>query len=379
MTITGITMGAAVLAAPSAMADIHIYAVDKANIGHNGPTYVGESGPGNLNFSSVTGSPKASPKVGNESVKVDDINTNLKGGKGNTVLNEVEGSEQDEGEAEGAGAEQAGAEQASASTLEAQEAAPQQEAAQAEAAQQEAAPQEAAQQEAAQQEAAPQEEAAQQEAAQQEAAPQEEAAQQEAAQQEAAPQEEAAQQEAAQQEAAPQEEAAQQEAAQQEAAPQEEAAQQEAAQQEAAPQEEAAQQEAAQQEAAPQEEAAQQEAAQQEAAPQEAAEEQGAERTANGHGGKNDHGKVKFGQWIKKSNVGHNGPTLVGESGPGNLNFSSVTGSPFASPKVGNESVKVDDINTNLKGGKGNTVINEVEGSEQDEIAGAAAAQQGAK
>ncbi|WP_165965990.1 hypothetical protein [Actinomadura sp. 7K534] len=335
VTITGITMGAAVLAAPSAMADIHIYAVDKANIGHNGPTYVGESGPGNLNFSSVTGSPKASPKVGNESVKVDDINTNLKGGKGNTVINEVEGAEQDEGEgAEQAAAEQAeGAEQASASTLEAQEAAPQQEAAQAE-------------------------------AAQQEAAPQEEAAQAEAAQQEAAPQEAAAQQEAA-----PQEEAAQAEAAQQEAAPQEEAAQQEAAPQEAA----------AQQEAAPQEEAAQQEAAQQEAAPQEEAEEQGAERTANGHGGKKGHGKVKFGQWIKKSNVGHNGPTLVGESGPGNLNFSSVTGSPYASPKVGNESVKVDDINTNLKGGKGNTVINEVEGSEQDEIAGAAAAQQGAK
>ena len=301
VTITGITMGAAVLAAPSAMADIHIYAVDKANIGHNGPTYVAESGPGNLNFSSVTGSPKASPKVGNESVKVDDINTNLKGGKGNTVINEVEGAEQDEGEgaeqagagAEQAGAEQAeGAEQASASTLEAQEAAPQQEAAQAEAAQQEAAP-----------------------------------------------------------------------------------TQEAAAQQEAAPTQEAAQAEAAQQEAAPTQEAA----AQQEAAEQEEAEEQGAERTGYGHGGKNGHDQVKAGQWIKKSNVGHNGPTLVGESGPGNLNFSSVTGSPFASPKVGNESVTIDDINTNLKGGKGNTVINEVEGSEQDEIAGGYGAQQGAK
>jgi Ca2+-binding RTX toxin-like protein len=320
VTITGITMGAAVLAAPSAMADINIYAVEKADIGHYGPTYVNESGPGNLNFSSVTGSPKASPKVGNESVKVDDINTHLKGGKGNTAINEVEGSEQDEGEGGGASAEQASAEQASAegasaegvqqSTLEAQEAAPQQEAAQQEAAQQEAAPQEAAQQEAAPQEAAPQEEAAQQEAAQQEAAPQEAAPQQEAAQQEAAPQEEAAQQEAAPQE-------------------------------------------------------------------------QGVERVAsdhkNGHD-KNGHDKVKIAQWVKKSNIGHNGGTLAGEFGPGNLNFSSVTGSPYASPKVGNESVKVDDIHTHLKGGKNNTVINEVEGSEQDQVAGAdAAAEQGAK
>ncbi|MFG2091770.1 hypothetical protein [Spirillospora sp. NPDC048824] len=258
------------------MADIHIYVVDKADIGHNGPTYVSESGPGNLNFSSVTGSPHASPKVGNESVKVDDINTSLKNGHGNSVVNEVEGSEQDEGEggaeaaeqggaeaAEQGGAEQASAEGAQHNTLEAQE--------------------------------------------------------------------------------APQEEAAQQEAAQQEAAPQ----------QQAAPQ----------QEAAPQ---------------QQEAQEQSAERAASD--GKNGHdGKSEIAQWVKNSNVGHNGPTLVGESGPGNLNFSSVTGSPYASPKVGNESVKVDDINTSLKGGKGNSVVNEVEGSEQDEIADGAAAQQGAE
>ena len=62
VTITGITMGAAVLAAPTAMADINIYAVDKAVIGHYGPTFLSENGPGNLSFSSVTGSPKASPR-----------------------------------------------------------------------------------------------------------------------------------------------------------------------------------------------------------------------------------------------------------------------------------------------------------------------------
>ena len=283
VTVTGIAMGAAVLAAPSAMADIHIYAVDKANIGHYGPTHVGESGPGNLNFSSVTGSPYASPKVGNESIKVDDINTSLKGGKGNSVANEVEGSEQDSGE----GAESAESSETASAAEQGETAQP-----------------------------------------------------------------------AEQGEAA---EAAEQGKAEQASA--------EGVQQNTL---EAQQQAPQQQEAAPQ-----QEAAQQEAAPQQEAPEQSNQRVANG---KNGHdGKVKFAQWVKHSNIGHNGPTLVGESGPGNLNFSSVTGSPYASPKVGNESTKVDDINTSLKGGKGNTVANEVEGSEQDEAEGATAAQMGAQ
>ncbi|TDC63621.1 hypothetical protein E1200_21910 [Actinomadura sp. GC306] len=283
MTITGITMGAAVLAAPSAMADIHIYAVENANISHYGPTYVSESGPGNLNFSSVTGSPKASPKVGNESVEVGEIETEIKGGKGNVVVNEVEGAEQDAvAVAEQAAAE--GAEQGAA--------------------------------------------------------------------------------------------------------------------------------EGAEQGAAEGAEQAKQEA--QEQGAQQAAQEQGAERTVDGkdghekdghekdghgkdgHGkdghGKDGHGKDGHGknghdknghgengeaeaaQWVKQSNIGHNGPTVVGEFGPGNLNFSSVTGSPKASPKVGNEAVAVGEIETELKGGKGNTVVNEVEGSEQDEIAAAGAA-----
>ncbi|HLV71829.1 MAG TPA: hypothetical protein VKY91_03515, partial [Vulgatibacteraceae bacterium] len=151
VTITGITMGAAVLAAPTAMADINIYAVDKAVIGHYGPTFLSENGPGNLSFSSVTGSPKASPKVGNDSVKTGDISTKLKGGKGNTVVNEIEGSEQDEGE----GAAEASAEEASA---------------------EEGAAEEAASQQAQQLEAAPQEEAEAEEAEAAEAAPQEEAA-----------------------------------------------------------------------------------------------------------------------------------------------------------------------------------------------------------
>ena len=295
VTITGITMGAAVLAAPTAMADINIYAVDKAVIGHYGPTFLSENGPGNLSFSSVTGSPKASPKVGNDSVKTGDISTKLKGGKGNTVVNEIEGSEQDEGE----GAAEASAEEASA---------------------EEGAAEEAASQQAQQLEAAPQEEAEAEEA---------EAAEAEAA--EAAPQEEAAQ-----------EEAPQEEAAQQEAAPQEEAAQEEAAQQ------------AQQLQAAPQEEAAQQRIA-------------SGGKDGKGHG--KGHGK---GQSVKHSIIGHNGPTLAVETGPGNLNFSSVTGSPYASPKVGNESVKTGDITTVLKGGKGNIAVNEVEGPEQDEGEGAA-------
>lgn len=285
VTITGITMGAAVLAAPTAMADINIYAVDKAVIGHYGPTFLSENGPGNLSFSSVTGSPKASPKVGNDSVKTGDISTKLKGGKGNTVVNEIEGSEQDEGE----GAAEASAEEASA---------------------EEGAAEEAASQQAQQLEAAPQEEAEAEEAEAAEAAPQEEAAQ-------------------------------------------EEAPQEEAAQQEAAPQEEAAQQ-AQQLQAAPQEEAAQQRIA-------------SGGKDGKGHGKGDDEG-----QSVKHSIIGHNGPTLAVETGPGNLNFSSVTGSPYASPKVGNESVKTGDITTVLKGGKGNIAVNEVEGPEQDEGEGAA-------
>ncbi|TQM67339.1 hypothetical protein FHX41_0946 [Actinomadura hallensis] len=285
VTITGITMGAAVLAAPTAMADINIYAVDKAVIGHYGPTFLSENGPGNLSFSSVTGSPKASPKVGNDSVKTGDISTKLKGGKGNTVVNEIEGSEQDEGE----GAAEASAEEASA---------------------EEGAAEEAASQQAQQLEAAPQEEAEAEEAEAAEAAPQEEAAQ-------------------------------------------EEAPQEEAAQQEAAPQEEAAQQ-AQQLQAAPQEEAAQQRIA-------------SGGKDGKGHGKGDDEG-----QSVKHSIIGHNGPTLGVETGPGNLNFSSVTGSPYASPKVGNESVKTGDITTVLKGGKGNIAVNEVEGPEQDEGEGAA-------
>ncbi len=100
--IGGIAMGAPMLLAPSAMAvettakkDITIFIVENATVGHNGPVYVVESGPGDLSYSNVTGSPKASPKVGNESVKTGDFHTSLKGGKGNTAVNEVEGSEQD--------------------------------------------------------------------------------------------------------------------------------------------------------------------------------------------------------------------------------------------------------------------------------------------
>ncbi|XRQ11214.1 hypothetical protein ACN3XK_10095 [Actinomadura welshii] len=235
-------MATAVLAAPTAMADIHIYVVDKAAIGHYGPTYVSESGPGDLSFSSVTGSPHASPEVGNESVKTGDISTTLKGGKGNAVVSEVEGSEQDsvKGEAEKASAEEGAAE--------------------------EAAPKQAQQSEAAQQE-------------------------------------------------------------------------------ESAPQQE--QMEAAKQE---------------DAAPQRAA--------SDGKDGKGHHGDPR--QVVKESAIGHNGPTLAAEAGPGDLSFSSVTASPHASPKVGNESVKTGDISTTLKGGKGNTVVNEVEGSEQDSVKGGA-------
>ncbi|QFG21950.1 hypothetical protein [Actinomadura sp. WMMB 499] len=341
--IGGIAMGAPILLAPSAVAapmesakkDINIFVVEKATVGHNGPVYVVETGPGNLAYSNVTDSPKASPKVGNESIKTGDHKTTLKGGKGNTAINEVEGSEQESVKNAGGKGHGQKATAQEAAAQEAQEAKP-------EAAAQEAAPQEAQAQEASAQEAKP--EAAAQEAEAEEAAPQQAAAQ------------EAAPQEAAAQEAAPQEAAAQ------------EAAPQEAAAQEAAPQEAAAQ-EAAPQEAAAQE-AAPQEAAAQEAAPQQAqAEEAGAPQQGARHGDKGGHkGGPDNVFAAKKSTVGNNGPTLVAESGPGNLAYSNVTGSPKASPKVGNESIKTGDFHTTFKGGKGNTAVNEVEGSEQETV-----------
>ncbi|GGV20730.1 hypothetical protein GCM10010182_48520 [Actinomadura cremea] len=308
--IGGIAMGAPILLAPSAMAapeasakkDINIFVVEKATVGHNGPVYVVESGPGDLAYSNVTDSPKASPKVGNKSVEAGDIKTTLKGGKNNTVVNEVEGSEQDSIKG-GANNHQA--------------------------------------------EAKP--EAAAQEAQAEEAKP--EAAAQEAQAEEAKP--EAAAHQAQAEEAKP--EAAAQEAQAEEAKP--EAAAHQAQAEEAKP--EAAAHQAQAEEAKP--EAGAQEGAQQQEA-----------RTGGHKDDKGGHGDHKGGPSAvfaaEKSTVGTNGPTVAVESGPGNLAFSNVTGSPKASPKVGNESVKTGDFHTHLKDGKGNTVVNEVEGAEQDSV-----------
>ncbi|MEV5831735.1 hypothetical protein AB0L25_39845 [Spirillospora sp. NPDC052242] len=289
--IGGIAMGAPILLAPSAMAapeatakkDINVFIVENATVGHNGPVYVVESGPGDLAYSNVTGSPKASPKVGNESVEAGDIKTDLKGGKGNTVVNEIEGAEQDSVKSDGKGH----AKEADGQHAKAEEAKP-------------------------------------------EAKP--EAHAQEAHAQEAKP-------EAHAQEAKP-------EAHAQEAKP-------EAHAQEAKP------------EAKP-------EAHAQEAQGEEAGTPEQSARTGGHDDHKGGHGDHKGGPdtvfSAKHSKVGVNGPTIVAESGPGDLAFSNVTGSPEASPEVGNESVKTGDFHTTLKDGKGNTAINEVEGSEQDSV-----------
>ncbi|WP_189269980.1 hypothetical protein, partial [Actinomadura citrea] len=163
MAVTGITMGAAVLAAPSAMADINFYQVEKAYVGHNGPSYISEKGPGDLIYTDITKSPKAAPVIGNKPVKTGDITTKLHGGKHNTAVTGVEGSEQEATKvALAKAAEHQAAEQQAAPQQESLQAAPEQGA-------QQAAPQQDAQQAAPEQQAAPQQEA-QLNAPQQEAA-----------------------------------------------------------------------------------------------------------------------------------------------------------------------------------------------------------------
>ncbi|MCR3740036.1 hypothetical protein BS35_002591 [Actinomadura glauciflava] len=191
MAVTGITMGAAVLAAPSAMADINFYAVEKAYVGHNGPTYISEKGPGDLIYTDITKSPKAAPVIGNKPVKTGDITTKLHGGKHNTAVTGVEGSEQEATKvalakaAEHEAAEQQAApQQAAAPQQESLQAAPEQGAEQAapQQGEQQAAPEQGAEQAAPQQgeqQAAPEqgaEQAAPQQDAQQ-AAPEQEAQQ----------------------------------------------------------------------------------------------------------------------------------------------------------------------------------------------------------
>ncbi|WP_433466761.1 hypothetical protein [Spirillospora sp. CA-128828] len=344
VAVSGIAMGAAVLAAPSAMADINFYAVEKAYVGHNGPTYVSEKGPGDLMFTDIVKSPHAKPVIGNKPVKTGDITTTLHGGKHNTAVTSIEGAEQ-ESTKKGHGK---GSHEQAAPMQGEQQAAPQQDTLQ-------AAPQQGAEQAAPQQDA---QQAAQQQDAQQNAPQQ--GAEQAAPQQDA---QQAAQQQGAEQ-AAPQQQGAEQAAPQQDAqqAAQQQDAQQNAPQQgaeQAAPQQDA--QQAAQQQGA--EQAAPQQDAQQ-AAPQQGAE-QAAPQSAQRRASNPDPKEVNI-HAVKKAAVGQNGPVRVSEKGPGDAIFTNFTASPRAVAIVGNKSVKTGDISTKLYDGKGNTVVNAVSGSEQE-------------
>ncbi|MEU8125406.1 hypothetical protein AB0C21_42410 [Spirillospora sp. NPDC049024] len=311
MAVTGITMGAAVLAAPSAMADINFYSVEKAYLGHNGPTYVSEQGPGDLMYTDIIRSPKAATAIGNKPVKTGDITTKLHGGKHNTAVTGVEGAEEEATKV------------ALAKAAEHEEAAPQQQAAQ-------------------QQEAAPQQESLQ-------AAPEQDA-------QQAAPEqgaEQAAQQQDAQQ-AAPQQDAemaAQQQDAQQ-AAPEQDA-------QQAAPDqgiEQAAQQQDAQQ-AAPEQEAQQNAPEQQQA--------DAAPQMAQRRADRPEPRSVDI-HAAEKAAVGQNGHVLVGENGSGDAVFTNLTKSPHSLVFAGNSATMTGEINSHIHGGKRNTVINAVAGPEQE-------------
>ncbi|MBE1533519.1 hypothetical protein H4W34_003352 [Actinomadura algeriensis] len=288
------------------MADINFFVVEKANVGHNGPVYVVEEGPGDLSYSNVTGSPKASPKVGNESVKTGDFKTSLHGGKGNTAVNEVEGSEQDQIKP-GHGKKDSGKHEAAAA-----------EGKQAEG-----------------QEAEGKEAEAVKAEGQQAEAHQAEGKQAEG-------------QEAEGKQAEGQEAEGKQAEGKQAEGQEAEGKQAEAVKAEG-------------QEA---------EGKQAEAVKAEGKQAEGKE--AHARQGQKPHGHDKgklpknvYG--VKHGNVGNNGPTVVVESGPGDLNYSNVTGSDKAMPVVGNEAVKTGDIKTSIRDGKNNTAVTEVEGAEQDE------------
>ncbi|WP_141578531.1 hypothetical protein [Actinomadura sp. WMMA1423] len=372
MAVTGITMGAAVLAAPSAMADINFYAVEKAYVGHNGPTYVSEKGPGDLMYTDIVKSPHAAPVIGNKPVKTGDITTKLHGGKHNTAVAGVEGAEQ----AEATKVSLAKAEEQQAAPK--QQAAPQQTAQQQEAAPQaEAAPQQESLQAAPEQDAqqaAPEqgnELAAPEQDAQQNA--QQQDAQQNAQQQQgeaAAPQQDA-QQAAPEQgnELAAPEQDAQQNAQQQDA--QQNAQQQDAQQgapeqgyQQAASQggyhHQAAPQGGYYQQAAPQQEAQQNAPQQQDAmsAPQ-MGQRAAAEKPRPKHGSVDIHA-------VKQAAVGQNGDVGVAENGSGDAVFTNLTKSPHSLVLAGNSATMVDDINSHIHGGEHNTVINAVAGPEQE-------------
>ncbi|MEU8306827.1 hypothetical protein AB0C84_25050 [Actinomadura sp. NPDC048955] len=320
MAVTGITMGAAVLAAPSAMADINFYAVEKAYVGHNGPTYISEKGPGDLIYTDITKSPKAAPVIGNKPVKTGDITTKLHGGKHNTAVTGVEGSEQEATKvALAKAAEHEAAEQQAAPQ---QAAAPQQESLQ-------AAPEQGAQQAAPEQGA---EQAAPQQGEQQ-AAPQQEA-------QPNAPQQDAEQ-------AAPQQDA-------QQAAP-EQGAEQAAPQQDA---QQAAPEQGAEQ-AAPQQEA-------QQAAPEQQQADANAPQAGQRLATTGDHPKPVHIHAVEKSIVGQNGPVANSENGSGDAIFTNLSGSPRSNVYAGNSATMTGPISTKLHGGKHNTVINAVAGPEQE-------------
>ncbi|MGW2311767.1 hypothetical protein [Actinomadura luteofluorescens] len=320
MAVTGITMGAAVLAAPSAMADINFYAVEKAYVGHNGPTYISEKGPGDLIYTDITKSPKAAPVIGNKPVKTGDITTKLHGGKHNTAVTGVEGSEQEATKvALAKAAEHEAAEQQAAPQ---QAAAPQQESLQ-------AAPEQGAEQ------AAPQqgEQQAVPEQGAEQAAPQQ-------GEQQAAPQQEA-QPNAPQQDA---EQAAPQQGEQQ-AAPEQGAEQ-------AAPQQDA-------QQAAPEQEA-------QQAAPEQQQADANAPQAGQRLATMGDHPKPVHIHAVEKSTVGQNGPVANSENGSGDAIFTNLSGSPRSNVYAGNSATMTGPISTKLHGGKHNTVINAVAGPEQE-------------
>ncbi|MFD0902802.1 hypothetical protein [Actinomadura sediminis] len=258
VVIAGIAAGVPLATAPAAMADITIVYVEKAEIGHNGPTYVLEEGPGDLSFSSVTGSPKAQSAVGNEEVKTGKISNTVKGGKGNKAGTEVEGSEQDQ-EAKDHGKKHHGEKH---------------------------------------------------------------------------------------------EEHGKKHDAEKDHGKKHE---------DAGAHAEHADAKEAGAEHADSEQAGAEHADVQEADAKETGAREGAE-PAKSH----DKPKPKKKHVVKEMTVGHNGPTIAAETGPGDLSFASTTGSPKAQSAVGNEAVKTGDISNTVKGGKGNAAGAEVEGSEQD-------------
>ncbi|MEU9839827.1 hypothetical protein AB0C69_11455 [Actinomadura sp. NPDC048032] len=74
---------------------MHVHAAEKAIVGQNGDVANIENGSGDAIFTNLSGSPRSNVYAGNSATMTGPITSHIHGGKHNTVINAVEGPEQE--------------------------------------------------------------------------------------------------------------------------------------------------------------------------------------------------------------------------------------------------------------------------------------------